>query len=72
MTLLEATATLIDAARQLPENRHLVRAINRMERRLALLEHRKRARLGLKCPEDCIKCRAKRIWPRGLGRVSYG
>jgi len=41
MTLLEASTTLVDAARQLPENRHLKHAIFRMEKRIEILRRRK-------------------------------
>lgn len=42
MNLLEATETLIDAARQLPENRKLTQAIKRMEKRTLVLRIRAR------------------------------
>jgi hypothetical protein len=40
MTLLEATITLIDAARQLPEDKTRERAIKRVEKRVRLLQLR--------------------------------
>jgi len=40
MTLLDATTTVVDAARQLPPNKYLDRAIRRMEQRIELLRRR--------------------------------
>lgn len=42
MTLLDASITLVDAARQLPENRALKGAIKRMEKRIQVLQLRSR------------------------------
>jgi len=63
MTLLDATSTVIDAARQLPANKHLDAAIKRLEQRLDVLRARLARRLEAKAkraaglPANCPRCR---------------
>ncbi len=45
MTLLDALTTLVDSARQQPENRHLSRAIARAEVRIGELRYKREQRL---------------------------
>lgn len=54
MTLLDASITLIDAAKQLPENKSLERAIKRMEKRVQVLR--------LRSAKARRRCRHKAWW----------
>lgn len=66
MNLLEASTTLIDAARQLPESRRLTSAIKRMEKRVEVLRLRqlkairRRRSMGWHIIR-CLLCKHKHI-----------
>jgi len=54
MNLTDALATLIDAARQLPENKQLNQAIKRVEKKLEVLKAKKSRRFSFSEPYSSL------------------